>query len=288
MAQVELKDCCSFLKSKIFQEKEKNSSKITILAELSISENHLNCFKIIVKNSRNFLIQKIIFKALARSGNLNFLKFFDSQNFSWKSEDFCWLAAESGHLNIIKWAIEKDCPFVVHHCVYSAIDLDKIDILFFFVDKGFPLDPIMCSVAAENGKLEMLKFLKKQLCPWDERTPILAAENGHLDVLKWAFENDCPINEEVIANAFKNGHQNCLDFALKNNFPTPIGFQQNDIPATDEKISLNCSICDENQRSTIFLPCGHSLCCWSCSVKIDKKCPNCRHEIDTVHKIFLV
>jgi len=212
------------LESKIFQ--EKNEENITNIAKLSISENHLNCFKIIVKNSRNFLIQEKISEAIAVSGNLYFLKFFDSLNFSWKSKTFCWLAAQNGHLDIIKWAIERNCSFNAHHCMYEAIALDKIHILFFFVKtKGYVLDPTMCAVAACNGDLEMLKFLRVNSCPWDEETCSLAALEGHLDVLKWAFENGCPLNPENIKNnALKNGHQDCLDFAVKNIFTAPRRF----------------------------------------------------------------
>jgi hypothetical protein len=288
MSQKELKKCCSFLKSKLFPVEEKNILKITKLAELSILENHLNCFKIIVKNSKKFLIKEIIFNTLARNGNLKFLEFINSEGLSWKDKTFCWLAALEGHLPVIKWAIENEYPFNPYNCMLSAIDLKKIDILYFFKELGYSWNSQMCSVAACEGKLEMLKFLKKQLCPWDEETCSLAALEGHLDILEWAFKNECPVNEEVIENAFKNGHQNCLDFALKNNFPTPIGFKQKDILATDEKVSLKCLICEKNQKAVVFLPCGHFMCCWDCSKKIDKKCPNCRKEIDNFHKIFFV
>ena len=215
MAQRELNDCCYFLKSKIFQ--EKNEENTTNIAQLSISENHLNCFKIIVKNSRNFLIQEKISEAIVVSGNLNFLKFFDSQGFSWKSESLCWLAAQNGHLNIIKWAIEKNCPFNAHHCMYAAISLDRIHILLFFVKtKGYAFNQTMCAVAACDGELEMLKFLRANKCPWDEETCSLAALEGHLDVLKWAFENGCPWDERVCKNAAKYGHLECLRYAHEN------------------------------------------------------------------------
>ena len=54
-------------------------------------------------------------------------------------------------------------------------------------------------------------------CPWDEGTCSLAAEYGHLECLKYAHENGCPWGrrrwnedtdsyEDDCSNAAKNGH----------------------------------------------------------------------------------
>ena len=41
-----------------------------------------------------------------------------------------------------------------------------------------------------------------------------------------------------------------------------------------------CTVCMENQRSIVFMPCGHLICCQDC-VKVLTKCPICRAEIES-------
>lgn len=50
----------------------------------------------------------------------------------------CAWAAEGGHLEVLKWAIENDCPW----------------------------DEQTCSRAAARDYLEVLKWLRTNGCPW--------------------------------------------------------------------------------------------------------------------------
>jgi hypothetical protein len=50
--------------------------------------------------------------------------------------------------------------------------------------------------AAQNGRLECLKYAHENGCPWDKLTCIYATKSGHLDCLKYAHENGCPGNEK--------------------------------------------------------------------------------------------
>jgi len=74
-------------------------------------------------------------------------------------------AAEGGHLEVLKWARENDCPW----------------------------DKRTCAHAAKGGHLEVLKWARENGCPWDENTCACAAYRGHLEVLKWAHANGCPL-----------------------------------------------------------------------------------------------
>ena len=40
-----------------------------------------------------------------------------------------------------------------------------------------------------------------------------------------------------------------------------------------------CTICFDNERSILFLPCGHFICCEVCVANF-KECPVCRREIN--------
>lgn len=73
----------------------------------------------------------------------------------------CTSAAEMGHLEMLQWAVEKDCDWDARVCVY----------------------------AAQSGHLEVLQWARQNGCDWDARLVCkYATENRHLEVLKGAHE----------------------------------------------------------------------------------------------------
>jgi hypothetical protein len=89
----------------------------------------------------------------------------------------CLCAAWGGHLQVLQWARENDCPW----------------------------DEKTCKEAAKGGHLEVLKWAHENGCPWDENTCWAAAKGGHLETLKWARENGCPWNIETVRLNATNG-----------------------------------------------------------------------------------
>jgi chromosome segregation ATPase len=61
--------------------------------------------------------------------------------------------------------------------------------------------------------------------------------------------------------------------------------KDNQLQEKDKKLEelesrLNCVICNERPRDTIFFPCTHFVCCKQCMKRIeDEKCPMCRGPI---------
>ena len=55
-----------------------------------------------------------------------------------------------------------------------------------------------------------------------------------------------------------------------------------------EKIqdSFTCQCCADAAINTVFIPCGHLVCCADCSSKVDN-CPLCRTDIQQVQPVFL-
>jgi hypothetical protein len=51
-------------------------------------------------------------------------------------------------------------------------------------------------------------------------------------------------------------------------------------------ISLKCEICLVNKKCVAYQPCGH-ISCWSCADRTEKKCSNCRGQIDNFLRIYL-
>ena len=54
------------------------------------------------------------------------------------------------------------------------------------------------------------------------------------------------------------------------------------------KKKTQCVVCRENDRSILFFPCKHCICCEECSNNLfNNKCPTCRTEIVDKQHIFL-
>lgn len=53
----------------------------------------------------------------------------------------------------------------------------------------------------------------------------------------------------------------------------------------DMRERSSCKICRDAEVNVVFIPCGHLVCCLSCSHSI-QKCPICRQEIRRSVKIF--
>ena len=90
----------------------------------------------------------------------------------------CARAAADGHLDVLRWAREHDCPWNED---LEDEDMDRCD---------------CCALAAHDGHLEVLKWLRAHDCPWNENTSRFAARFGQLEVLRWAIEHGCPGGEK--------------------------------------------------------------------------------------------
>jgi hypothetical protein len=87
--------------------------------------------------------------------------------------------------------------------------------------------PTVCSGAARNGQLDVLRWLRAQdpPCPWDEMACAFAAQNGHLNVLKWLRSQDppCPWNQIACTYAAEKGYLEVLQWMRAQVPPCPWG-----------------------------------------------------------------
>ncbi len=77
----------------------------------------------------------------------------------------------------------------------------------------------VCSIAARNGHLEILKWARSQGCHWSVHTCYWAAGNGHLEVLKWLKSQECPWDAGVCSWAASNGHLEVLKWLKSQGCP---------------------------------------------------------------------
>jgi hypothetical protein len=73
-----------------------------------------------------------------------------------------------------------------------------------------------CYYAVANGHLPALKYLHENGCPWDEYTCSYAALRGQLPALQYLHENGCPWDWGTCHNAADHKHWDCLQYAVDN------------------------------------------------------------------------
>ncbi len=82
----------------------------------------------------------------------------------------------------------------------------------------FPNDAMI--ELAKNGNIYVMKWARLNGCPWDSDVCTYAATNGHLEILKFLRSdpnNLCPWNKnKCISGARKNNHQHIIDWINDN------------------------------------------------------------------------
>jgi hypothetical protein len=173
----------------------------------------------------------------------------------WSETTFCWKVAYTNKLELLKWAREeKKCKWNVG-TINMAAKQDNMEMLKYCVANECPIDERACAYAAENGRLEVLKYLREKVkAPWDFRTAafaaydghlhileylvdrkydefdeeacVCAAANGHLDCLKYLHETaKAPWDEDAVREAHENNHPDCVQYLLDTNCPLPPGWR---------------------------------------------------------------
>ena len=131
-------------------------------------------------------------EAAAGGGHLAVLQWAREQDCPW-DESTCAAAAYNGHLAVLTWARHHGCAWNSNTCKAAAAG-GHLAVLQYAHQNGCDWGPHVCSTAAEHGHLSLLKWLRQKGCPWDCRTTCMAAFYNHREVLKWARQQQpaCP------------------------------------------------------------------------------------------------
>mmetsp|Transcript_18287 Transcript_18287/g.45505 ORF Transcript_18287/g.45505 Transcript_18287/m.45505 type:complete len:542 (-) Transcript_18287:399-2024(-) len=184
----------------------------------------------------------------AVGGHLEVLKFAHAINLPWDSQTYCamaasgadmpmltWLhgnhgnewnemtpalAAQGGHLDVLKWVIARGCPWGYQVWKGAALE-GHLHILEYAAADHCPGRDAAPAAAAEAGRVDVLRWLHQRGVPLDQRTCINAAKGGHLEALMWAREQGCPWNTLVLLNARKYKHFLVAEWAKANGCPEP-------------------------------------------------------------------
>ena len=130
----------------------------------------------------------------------------------------CREAAKAGHLEILEWAHEHDCPWDNGTCWEAAVG-GHFECLTYAHEHGCPWDKGTCWEAAVRGHLECLTYAHEHGCPWDETTCSHAALYGNLNCLTYAHEHGCPWDRHTCRKAVFGERFECLAYARRHGCP---------------------------------------------------------------------
>lgn len=119
------------------------------------------------------------------------------------SNHICQRAAESGHLEILKWARDLNLPW--QNSLHLAAANGHLEIVKYaesIMPQMFWGDLLLSAVSGKNPNFILLEYiLGKGEHFWVDLTVAAAAQNGHLHVLKWAYEKNLQISSKFLHTA---------------------------------------------------------------------------------------
>jgi len=135
---------------------------------------------------------------------------------------FCWEVARTNNLEFLKWARE------VKHCewdewtINAAARRGNLEMLKYCFSNNCPYDKEeSCFLAVPGGHLDCVRFLFTKVKPsreTEEKAAVQAACDGHVEILKY-FVEERKISEEVkitcVATAAKYGQIDCLKYLVE-------------------------------------------------------------------------
>ena len=107
---------------------------------------------------------------------------------------FCWKVARTNELELLKWAREeKECEWD-EWTIRTAARHGNLEMEKYCVANQCPVSEEVCTDAASNGRLKVLKYLHEEAkAPWDSEAIAEAYFNCKHDCLQYLLDNDCPL-----------------------------------------------------------------------------------------------
>ena len=150
----------------------------------------------------------------ASSGHFQLLKWAKDQGYE-ITPDIVVSAASGGHMDIIEWIGYVPHCETVPELLAKFGDLNKLQMA---VNLGYKLTVQVMKEAAEGGHFDILQWSREQGCPWNVRVCSSAVQGGQLEILKWLRQEGCPWDYVVCNGAFEHGYVEVFRWILTNGF----------------------------------------------------------------------
>ena len=159
-------------------------------------------------------------QAAAKGGHLHVLQFLRSQHMNAKwNRNTPMGAAEHGHLEVLRWAIENHCP-VDAYTYHDAAMYGHVHILEYLHTTHVPYDAFAANMAAAQGHLHVLEWFEEHgYVLWQDRILKHAARENQIKVLEWAcsqpstrFARATGLTADIMAVAAEGGHVEAMQW----------------------------------------------------------------------------
>ena len=110
------------------------------------------------------------------------------------------------------------CPWDARVCTAAATE-GKLAVLKFAISQGLAIDTNAIKAAAQHRHLHVLKELRSIGCPWHPDTTASAASTGDLELIKWIVADDAPWASATCFAAAGSGCVEVLAWAREHGAP---------------------------------------------------------------------
>lgn len=145
-------------------------------------------------------------------GRLKMLKIIPDEKYN--KDTIASIAAEYGHLNIIKW-LYKNGYRNINNIVLSSAKGNNINIIVWGIKKGFNNMYALAIIATENGNLEIVKYAYDKGSNNIEEIMNVAALNDYPNIVEWALDNGAKDIDNVKRIAKIYGYNDLIDIVNK-------------------------------------------------------------------------
>lgn len=152
-------------------------------------------------------------------GHLDVLRWLIENNYPW-TLDMSTIASTKGHLHILQWLKDNNFP-LSDEAFESAIPGNHLDVLKWIALNKNPLKwnlKSSCAKAAQYGNLEILQWLRKTKAPNEIKKPKWVSSVEHYGV-SVGLCPPCPWSWDVYMHAAFGGHLHILCWAKDNGCP---------------------------------------------------------------------
>jgi len=130
-------------------------------------------------------------------------------------------ACEIGNIVFLDWALEnyKHYEYNEYYLQVLATKHRHVDILKWFISKGFKLDPYIYQIAIEHSSFEILDYLYTTDLAFTDNLCTFACKQNNLAAVKWLIERNYPCDIKECLKATKDqqiiGFINSIHFSKK-------------------------------------------------------------------------
>ena len=124
-------------------------------------------------------------------------------------------AAREGHLEIIEYAHDNDCPWGLS-TAFNAVSRGDLQMLRYGTEHGMPLNRNTFFEACAKGNMDVLRCIfgaAQNHMEFGPRTFHPAVSNGHLEAVKFLHGRGCLGPRTICGLATKHGHLHILVYA---------------------------------------------------------------------------